>query len=339
MTQTEREVAQWTAKATDTLERDYPSIFKIFYPRRFAAPGSHYSPRHLAGNYTGLVASLSEPDLVEKIRADWTLNCTLIVVARLGAIGMPTYWVTREFLEAMLEATPPSDMKISDLLWPLDGLNIILPRDCLLDPSGSPLQFISAARAFKGMETGKAKGEGLDLVCELDGLAFCAHTAAGCFYAQSAPGYDRVTDMSSYDIKYGQSLETMTDKESKPVTKTDDNAFVGKMTGLLANILMYMMAAKDSDGSFVACHDAPLERRAKPAKGIDELWGPAWIGRDYRHPRMSQGLGGTHASPRTHWRKSHYRQQVYGQGRALRKTIFVPRMLVNPAPEAQPTKS
>ena len=70
-----------------------------------------------------------------------------------------------------------------------------------------------------------------------------------------------------------------------------------------------------------------------------EFWSPNVIGARYKFkrevPRIVHGKfeqatreGGTHASPRLHWRRGHYRNQPVGPGRKERKTIWLEPCLI-----------
>ena len=58
-----------------------------------------------------------------------------------------------------------------------------------------------------------------------------------------------------------------------------------------------------------------------------ELWSPNLIGRYYRTLRDERG-GGTHASPRVHWRRGFVRNQPYGPHRSMRKPVWIQPVLV-----------
>jgi hypothetical protein len=71
---------------------------------------------------------------------------------------------------------------------------------------------------------------------------------------------------------------------------------------------------------------AALTNRVPAKKGREarEFWSPHVIGEHYkirREPAPYQG--GTHASPRFHWVEGSWKQQHYGPGRELRKTIWI----------------
>jgi hypothetical protein len=58
-----------------------------------------------------------------------------------------------------------------------------------------------------------------------------------------------------------------------------------------------------------------------------ELWSPNVIGRCYRTIREGQG-GGTHASPRVHWRRGFVRNQPHGPHRSMRRPVWIEPVLV-----------
>lgn len=54
----------------------------------------------------------------------------------------------------------------------------------------------------------------------------------------------------------------------------------------------------------------------------DTVRHPRWLGKDYRRPK-AVSKGGFHASPRKHWRKSHWRRVPIGKGRLERKWVWI----------------
>jgi hypothetical protein len=79
---------------------------------------------------------------------------------------------------------------------------------------------------------------------------------------------------------------------------------------------------------------ARVERSGKTKKGahVPEVWTPNWLGRTYRTPGRtadSTTEKGTHASPRLHWRRGHWRDQRVGAGRKESKTIWIEPVVVN----------
>ena len=77
-----------------------------------------------------------------------------------------------------------------------------------------------------------------------------------------------------------------------------------------------------------------LLKRAGKGDKVREFWSPNIIGARYKLkrevPRIVDGKfayaqreGGTHASPRMHWRRGHYRNQPYGPGLKEHKQIWI----------------
>jgi len=58
-----------------------------------------------------------------------------------------------------------------------------------------------------------------------------------------------------------------------------------------------------------------------------EYWSPNIVGKFYTPPKHAPQ--GTHASPRMHWRRGHFRHQPFGPGRQERKVIWLEPMLVS----------
>jgi len=72
------------------------------------------------------------------------------------------------------------------------------------------------------------------------------------------------------------------------------------------------------------------ERKEKVRHGHlvkEALWKPAWFGEHYAI-RREASLGGTHASPRLHFRRGHFTNQPYGPKSTLRKKLWIDPILV-----------
>lgn len=118
------------------------------------------------------------------------------------------------------------------------------------------------------------------------------------------------------------------------VTLTEkDTEFCEKMTTIALGTLLAMNARPElvERGKFI--------RRVTKADKIREFWTPNIIGRKYKLkrevPKIIDGKfvyttheHGTHASPRMHWRRGHFRNQAHGAGRRERKTIWIEPTLI-----------
>jgi len=60
-----------------------------------------------------------------------------------------------------------------------------------------------------------------------------------------------------------------------------------------------------------------------------DFYEPLWIGKNYRvKSEDTSERGGTHASPRVHWRRGYLRNQPYGEGRQHRKLVWIEPVLI-----------
>jgi len=112
-----------------------------------------------------------------------------------------------------------------------------------------------------------------------------------------------------------------------------DEGFLEKL-GTVAFGTFLAMAAKPE-----LLERGKLLRKVKKGDKVREFWSPNIIGPRYKLkrevPRIIHGRfvesereSGTHASPRMHWRRGHFRQQAHGPQRRERKTIWIEPMLI-----------
>lgn len=71
------------------------------------------------------------------------------------------------------------------------------------------------------------------------------------------------------------------------------------------------------------------QRTGTHKKSGSELWTPNIIGRKYATRRAAEAISGTHASPRMHWRRGHFRHQPFGHELKQTKVIWIEPMLIN----------
>lgn len=89
----------------------------------------------------------------------------------------------------------------------------------------------------------------------------------------------------------------------------------GEIVGTTTSLLLAMLARPE-----LVERDGKRVRTIKNGPAREE-WTPNWIGRTYRVQRAEGG--GTHNSPRLHWRRGHYRRQACGTGRKDHRIIWI----------------
>ena len=131
--------------------------------------------------------------------------------------------------------------------------------------------------------------------------------------------------IKSIHFLYNQELDTNVfelDKEFSSQQK--------KRAKLVINFLLWQQSMHDK-GQDVIEVDAPT-RKMGFGKNTKQIIVPRVIGEGYK-PKIIRNYEptGTHASPRTHWRSGHWRQQPTGKrDNPEHKTIWIEPILVNP---------
>jgi len=101
-----------------------------------------------------------------------------------------------------------------------------------------------------------------------------------------------------------------------------------EVTNRLSALMLKLLVILNTRPQLVEAGESVRPQKIKHGRvKHSELWSPNLIGRCYRTIREGPG-GGTHASPRVHWRRGHVRSQPHGPRRALRKPVWIEPVLI-----------
>ena len=111
-------------------------------------------------------------------------------------------------------------------------------------------------------------------------------------------------------------------------TKIHRDMTVGQLTRLIANTIMLI----NYQPSLVTAQRSNSPGLGFNKKSSDEPMPVRWLGKNFSNNRTksSAGSGGSHASPRAHWRRGHWHGYRYGEGRKTLKRKWVQPVYVNP---------
>ena len=127
------------------------------------------------------------------------------------------------------------------------------------------------------------------------------------------------------DIIFGGNLdfwgESMDAAREEQFTKTIDK--------LLLQCLLYLQLKPDA-----ASTSPPSSVRSgsgfRPKSDPDRPLEPIWIGKDYKPQGVKRPRPyGSHAAPRLHWRRGHWKRVVCGEGRSDRRWAWIEPTLIN----------
>ncbi|HYE75794.1 MAG TPA: hypothetical protein VEF04_20795, partial [Blastocatellia bacterium] len=102
--------------------------------------------------------------------------------------------------------------------------------------------------------------------------------------------------------------------------ETDERDMINTLGQLTLGLLLAFEARPE--------YYTPGSRQKAARHSKREIWTPNILGSGYRIKGASEQKGGTHASPRLHWRRGHYRIQRFGAGLTETKRIWIEPVLV-----------
>jgi hypothetical protein len=261
------------------------------------------------------VGSFCDVEANNGVVADPVAYNVATVAEKLHTLLVPTYWVGRDLMAAALQTAPPAALTAQDILLPLDALLFLLPGQSLISPTGHDSSWLAVARAP------------LKQSQEVGILFATGSIVQDCFYtAVLRPG----DTLGSLEYADTQSFSPMCGPYGS--ISDGDREFLGRMARVGVTLIM-LMSSRPNLVETDTPHTAPIPTTGKAAR---KLAAPNWVGRTYRIVRPEPG-NGSHASPYVHWRRGHWRHQAHGEGRALRKDIWIEPMLVGTNNHNTPT--
>ncbi len=313
------------------------AVDELAYPRKFSVPPGYASPKTMAA--TLAIESASSVLLDRSGRTDIPLTNSLSATIKLIEYKVPTYFVDENLCRAVDRTEPPSSVSMADIKWPMPAMMFVLPDRFLVEKFGVPIYNIRVIRFDKTHEV-------LDLPITtpyggMRPITFESQTPPIIMIAFHffAPGADQPTNFFMR-LRLDESLiETQHDlmlsldrmdglKLSYGNMTPDQEKIITSNVGMFIIKLLLAMTARPS----FMISEGTCARQAKVGKGRPALWNPSFIGQGYRLQSEVKSGAGTHGSPIMHWRDGHFRSQPYGEGRALRKVLWIESVLVN-APE------
>ncbi len=321
---------QTLEKAYETIELERPDIIKVCYPRRYPGVHGYPSPKFFVTSAFAHVCNVADPARAHDKTAMYSF-CTSV---KLIGLGVPTYFVGKELAESLAMTTPPEDMLLDELVWPLDGMMFVVPLEFSRKFFGVDVLHISIVRVKAGEKLDCPFPTGLQwepyigspnsdaLIMSASAIEKVGGKGAVATYHGVVPlgAGKRLSDiMAAADTGRFEYFGCVEDPKQQ-----EEGAQVKKLISCALNYMLVMTEVPE----WVEAQVQTRKEKLKKGKVRDALWSPNFIGRTYCHPK-SPPQGGTHASPRVHWRKGHWHTFLHGQGRTLKKRKLIAAILVN----------
>jgi len=328
------------------LPQRQPFTHKALYPRRILPPNGYLNPKYFTVTLWSELCAGFKTEMQMLPHVTGVLN-----VLRQVQYGVPTYFVRSELAQAVAQTEPPDDFKFSEINWPLPAMLFVLPTDFVLKHFGFFCPFLSVTYTPRGVypdclpklpqcELPLQAVNGLDNLIDRINIIYPVYSKdrLPVDYTGSFPLTMNVNEMGQCAFEDASYLEEKILNEdlhnNLPAdlpTEAQEKLFSVKVQSFAVRLMLALTARP----TLIKAGGVAREEKIKHGvKWLDALWHPNLIGWEYRAQRSepSPDGGGTHASPRLHWRRGFLRSQAYGPKNTLRRPTWIEPVLVN-APE------
>lgn len=303
-------------------QRYAPELFNLLYPRKYENIGNYCSPKTVA---SFLAVSAVETAQVGIDKAPTAMNLLLPALVPMIEKKMPLMFLAPQLVEAIKRTDFQDDINWTTLHLPYEHGIFVLPKGSFVHPTDGDVGFVIYSRVV-GDKSYRSPILGLPSVvpdCSAFALIACCPSTGIWFDSNLSARFRPTLKLRNLFYTAGDEEAPkmpMTSKFDYPLEK-HDASFLEDLGVLVFGTLMAMNARPSL--SIPGKHIRTVTKQDRKS----EFWSPNIIGGKYQ-PRHDS-LGGTHASPRMHWRRGHFRDQPFGVGNLERKTIWIEPMLVS----------
>lgn len=241
-------------------------------------------------------------------------NATLVaaVFEKLRQFDYQYMWLAKDLAEALMMTTPPENTILADVPWPFPAFTVMLPHGLMPTPEGGMMAWVNIGHLV-GQSTVTRQRE--------TRLTFTAASFTADGVEVDWFGHFNAAD----DIKQVLGLPFAESELFTDFKCVGDAEIPNQILRLLVNMAYYMTTSVDAvDQSIIG------GTKKKARGGKEAWWTPRWVGQRYKRPTVN--LGGSHASPRAHWRRGHMKAVRHGEGRQQSRIVWIQPTLVNAQP-------
>lgn len=303
----------------DFVQKGQPKFWKMLCPRKYVVPAGYASPRiHSVAMASHLISNKPHAEL-NKVLVDCLLTDWKLIELR-----VPTFFVGADFVSDLMLTDPPEEMKLAEILWPHDAMVFMLPDSFQKEFFGYRVPFITVAKVATGRQEppkilhgicDQWNGVGLGYQGSHGVIAgatvFFGHEY-GIDYSGSYSGEDvieKIFQDHDFHDDTQQWIKEGIQKQGVEVTLEKDVEIVRKVMLCALQLVIAMSEIPQYLAPGPVCLRPP-----KQGKGglitQEGLWQARMFGGSYVIDRKPSAGTGTHASPRIHRRRGHWRRQM-----------------------------
>ena len=307
-------VADWLKAVYDRLDGRRLALLEH---RKLAPPGGYHTPKCVAAGLDCILRINESKTDSERLPTEITAQA---IVYRIINHRVPVYYVAEEFIRAVAATDLPHDFTLADLHWPMPAMVFGFPVRFMGEYVGRETCYVCATEFDAGDHSCRFLPSTPVITMPKAKVAFSWYACVDGRLESFVSSFWREDHVDEIVEKYGYT--DYTGAEAPKVQ--EDKECCDRLSVLMFKLLVVLNTRPN------LVEPATCLRRACSRKGRrrSELWSPTIIGASYRASREDAAPTGTHASPRLHWRRGHLRHQPYGQGRTLRKLIWIEPMLI-----------
>ena len=291
------------------IEQKLAPFLKSTYPRRILPPSHEYGNPRLYATSLASIAYLSTTGYNAR---NHVVGGVDLCVKQLIKYKVPTFFVHPELLKAVANTDISGDFYFNQLKWPFEAMVFCLPYKMSVEIFGLPVPWLSIARIPKGVYN---LGPLTDAEITKDEIGFHYPVFANRHFPTDFGGIypmDRTLSelINTRPFFTDDFAESIVGKDG--LSPEEDKRISDKALKLTVLLVLAMISRPEH------IEMGQIVRKCKvndknPAKNQDELWSANVIGRGYvlkTDGKTREGCIG--ATLRSHFRRGHYRRQVFG---------------------------
>lgn len=307
-------VADWLKAVYERLDE---RRLMLLEPRKLIPPGGYHTPKCVAAGLDCILRiNECKPDS-ERLPTEITAQA---IVYRIINHRSPVYYVAEDFIRAVAATELPHDFTLADLHWPMPAMVLGFPVRFMREYLGRETCYVCATEFEAGDHRCRFLPATPVITMPKAKVAFSWYACVDGRLESFVSSFWKADQVAEIIQKYSYTDYTGADAPKVQ----EDKACCDRLSVLMFKLLVVLSTRLN------LVEPATCIRRACARKGKrqSELWSPNIIGATYRVARENATPNGTHTSPRLHWRRGHLRDQPHGQGRTLRKLIWIEPMLI-----------
>jgi hypothetical protein len=288
-------------------------LWPQLYPRHYHTPEGYLPIKQYASScHRMLSVALHDLNRADEIsQSEWvTAQVKKLLSSCLIQYEQQMFWLGRDIGSALIATNPDESVKLSEVPWPFPAFTVMFPYGLISTEVGA-LAFCSIGIEPENPDANLRGCVFRMLSVDERGVPLSQYWKGGLdqSVAEATKGSER-------------HVNSRVPEFHSDVDWAKSELVLQRVIALVVNICFYI----NSTAEAVSLPTVGGVHK----KGQEKIswWTPRWVGQRYKIKRENL-VSGTHASPKMHWRRGHFRQQRVGEGRTQTKTIWIEPMLVS----------